>query len=87
MHNLYRDYSADPQPGGFYDFRIKLAATKPQFWGRKEVEFDWEGMSPFPARVRAHTHPLFEWGLNWCVATANGASAMASEPMYISPSP
>lgn len=73
LHHLYQDYLADPEPSGFYDFRINLVSTRPSLFGRAEVEFDWEGSSPFPAMLRAHTHPLFEWGLNWCVATAHGA--------------
>ena len=73
LKHLYQDYLVDAKPSGFYDFRIILAATRPNLWGRPEVEFDWEGSSPFPAMQRAHAHPLFEWGLNWCVATANGA--------------
>lgn len=70
---LYRDYSAEINPSGFYDFRINLKKSRPTFWKLWEVEFDWEGSSPFPSLPLAHTHPLFEWGLNWCVATASGA--------------
>lgn len=73
LKHLYQDYLVDAELTGFYDFRVNLAATRPNLWGRPEVEFDWEGSSPFPAMQRAHAHPLFEWGLNWCVATANGA--------------
>lgn len=72
LRQLYQDYPVDPAPGGFYDFRIRLARTRPNFWKKWEVEFDWEGGSPFPALPLAHAHPLFEWGLNWCVATASG---------------
>lgn len=70
---LYQDYRGALSPSGFYDFRINLKKTRPAPWKPWEVEFDWEGGSPFPALPLAHTHPLFEWGLNWCVATASGA--------------
>lgn len=70
---LYQDYLADIRPDGFYDFRIRLKKVRSAPWKPCEVEFDWEGSSPFPALPLAHTHPLFEWGLNWCVATASGA--------------
>lgn len=70
---LYQDYQADIRPVGFYDFRIQLKKTRSSPWKPYEVEFDWEGSSPFPALPLAHAHPLFEWGLNWCVATASGA--------------
>lgn len=69
---LYQDYIADPEPSGFHDFRVRLAKTRTGFWKDWDVEFDWEGSSPFPPLPLAHTHPLFEWGLNWCVATASG---------------
>lgn len=69
---LYKDYPVEPVPSGFYDFRIRLSRTRPSIWKNWEVEFDWEGSSPFPALPLAHAHPLFEWGLNWCVATASG---------------
>lgn len=72
LRQLYRDYPVEPVLSGFYDFRIRLARTRPSFWKNWEVEFDWEGSSPFPALPLAQTHPLFEWGLNWCVATASG---------------
>ena len=72
LHQLYQDYPADPKPCGFYDFRVRLLKTRPSIWKKWEVEFDWLGSSPFPALPLAHTHPLFEWGLNWCVATASG---------------
>lgn len=72
LHRLYRDYSVDRIPCGFYDFRIRLAKTRPRFWKAWEVEFDWEDSSPFPTLPLAQAHPLFEWGLNWCMATASG---------------
>lgn len=70
--HLYQDYLADISPQGFYDFRINVNATRANLGARSEVTFDWEGSSPFPAMKLAHSHPLFEWGLNWCVATASG---------------
>lgn len=72
LRQLYQDYPADPEPSGFYDFRIQLARTRPAFWKPYEVAFDWDGRSPYPALPLAQAHPLFEWGLNWCVATASG---------------
>lgn len=69
---LYGDYLVETAISGFFDFRIRLNKTRKNFWSDWQVEFDWEGNSPFPPLVLAHTHPLFEWGLNWCVATASG---------------
>lgn len=73
LRMLYQDYPVEPVHSGFYDFRIRLSKTRPNFWKNWDVEFDWDGVSPFPALPLAHTHPLFEWGLNWCVATASGS--------------
>ena len=73
FHLLYPDFGADTGPTGFYDFRINLNKTRSNIWNPWKVEFDWEGSSPFPVLPLAHAHPLFEWGLNWCVATASGA--------------
>lgn len=72
FRQLYRDYAVEPTPAGFYDFRIRLSKSRSKFWKNPLVNFDWEGSSPFPAHPLAHAHPLFEWGLNWCVATASG---------------
>lgn len=76
LRRLYQDYRADTSPTGFYDFRIHLRKTRPHFWNSWQVEFDWNGSNPFPSLPLAHAHPLFEWGLNWCVATASGAQTV-----------
>jgi len=76
LHQLYRHYPASLTPSGFYDFRMTLKRKRAAPWQPKEVEFGWEGHSPFPALPLAQTHPLFEWGLNWCVATLSGTHAV-----------
>lgn len=70
---LYQHYPAHVAPHGFYDFRVNLNRFRKYFWAPWQVKFDWEGNSPFPGLPLAHAHPLFEWGMNWCVATASGA--------------
>lgn len=72
LRQLYRDYVCDPAACGFFDFRIKLMRRRDWPWDDWQVEFDWEGSSPFPRLPLDQTHPLFEWALNWCVATASG---------------
>lgn len=72
LRQLYQDYTVETQAGGFYDFRIQLKRTRSSFWQPWEVAFDWDGSSPFPPMSLAQAHPLFEWGLNWCVASASG---------------
>ena len=73
---LYQDYWVETAITGFFDFRIGLKKTRKRFWNPWQVEFDWEGSSPFPPLALAHAHPLFEWGLNWCVATASGLNTV-----------
>lgn len=73
LWRLYQDFGASTSINGFYDFRVQLRKSRPLPWKPWDVAFDWEGSSPFPSLPLAHTHPLFEWGLNWCVATASGA--------------
>ena len=70
---LYQDYSAHIEPSGFYDFRVHLQKVRSKPWNPWEIEFDWSGSSALQTLPLAHAHPLFEWGLNWCVATASGA--------------
>lgn len=72
LRQLYQDYVVQTRLGGFYDFRIQLKRTRSRFWKPWQVEFDWDGSSPFPPMPLAQAHPLFEWGLNWCVASASG---------------
>jgi HprK-related kinase A len=67
---LYSAYPASLDPDILVDFEICLRRTRHLFG--KEVEFIWEGKSPFPTLPLSQTHPLFEWGLNWAVATLSG---------------
>ncbi len=73
LHLLYQDYVLETEPSGFYDFRVNVLKGRENLVGKQIVEFDWEGSSPFPPLPLPHAHPLFEWGLNWCIATASGA--------------
>ncbi len=73
LRQLYQHYAAHVVPHGFYDFRVNLNKCRDHVLAPWQVKFDWEGSSPFPGLPLAHAHPLFEWGMNWCVATASGA--------------
>ena len=35
---------------------------------RAQAEFFFEGVAPFEPYPLSHAFPLFEWGLNWCIA-------------------
>lgn len=68
---LYRDYPAAINPQKFIDFDIRLK-QKRSAWFEKSVEFSWDDQTPFPMLPVSQVHPLFEWGLNWCISTLAG---------------
>lgn len=74
---LYAAYDASDVPEGFYDFRLQLDERRTWFGARPEVEFRWRGYPPMPALPVSQAHPLFEWGLNWSVATLCGDEIVA----------
>lgn len=37
---------------------------------RPQVEFFWDGETPFEPYPREQALPMLEWGLNWCIATS-----------------
>jgi len=65
---LYAEYPVE-EKNGFSDYHIRLdppknirAIYKPQ------VRFYFDDKEPFKPLPLAHAFPLFEWGLNWCIA-------------------
>ena len=68
---LYQEYPASLGNKGFVDLDVCLKSRRAG-WRRSEVEFSWDDQSPFPALPRDQVHPLFEWGLNWCISTLAG---------------
>ncbi|GAB4174606.1 MAG: HprK-related kinase A [Rhodocyclaceae bacterium] len=53
----------------FCDFhiRVRRPASLRRWFGR-QVEFLHDGVSPFQPMPYDHAYPVFEWGLNWCMA-------------------
>jgi HprK-related kinase A len=74
---LYAAYEASDTVQGFYDFRLQLDERRAWFGAACEVEFRWRGHPPMPPLPASQAHPLFEWGLNWSVATLCGADIVA----------
>lgn len=70
LHQLYSAYPASLSAEILVDFEISLRHAGHPF--NRQVEFFWEGKSPFPTLPLSQTHPLFEWGLNWAIATLSG---------------
>jgi len=54
---------------GFSDFHIRLD-TPPSYrrFYKPQVRFYFDEREPFKPLPIAHAFPLFEWGLNWCIA-------------------
>lgn len=54
----------------FIDFHITIQCPSllRRFY-RPQIQFVLDGSSPFKPLPRHESFPLFEWGLNWCVAT------------------
>jgi len=68
---LHRLYGAHPllDDDAFVDFhlRMKRPATLRR-WYRPKVDLLYDGQAIFKPLPLAQAFPLFEWGLNWCVA-------------------
>ncbi len=54
-----------------YDYEVVI--RQPQSlrrWLRPQAVFEIDGMRPFEPQPLDHAFPMYEWGLNWCVATS-----------------
>lgn len=64
---LYADYELSD---GFADFRVDLSpAAGLRRFIRPQVLFTADGEEPFEPFPRDQAYPLYEWALNWCMAT------------------
>jgi hypothetical protein len=65
---LYADY---PLAGeDFADFHVELAPPRTlRRWLRPQVDFRFDGTTPFKPLPADQAFPMFEWGLNWCVSS------------------
>jgi HprK-related kinase A len=53
------------------DFDIRLNGGKGiRRWVRPQVRFEIDGLRPFEPHPLENAFPMFEWGLNWCIATS-----------------
>ncbi len=65
---LYGDFSV-LEPDDFADFHVALAAPAGlRRWVRPQVMFYLDGFAPFKPLPASQAYPMFEWGLNWCIA-------------------
>lgn len=66
---LYSAYPRVPD-SAFYDFHIRIdPPASIRRWYRPQVEFFFDGRRPFKPLPQAQAFAMFEWGLNWCVAS------------------
>ncbi len=71
LYLLYADYPLFTEHSDFVDFYVDVAAPKSlRRWYRPKVFFSHDGMMPFKPLPQKQALPVFEWGLNWCVATS-----------------
>ncbi|PJA56225.1 MAG: HprK-related kinase A [Rhodocyclales bacterium CG_4_9_14_3_um_filter_68_10] len=64
----YADYEL-LDGGAFCDFHIRISPpANLRRWFRRQVRFLHDGISPFEPMPWEHAFPVFEWGLNWCMA-------------------
>ncbi len=55
---------------GFADFKVSLKRPRTfRRWLQPQVEFYQDFFSPFKPLPFNQAYPMFEWGLNWCVAS------------------
>lgn len=53
----------------FIDFHIELDRPHGvRRWLKPQVVFSFDGDRPFKPLPRSQAYPVFEWGLNWCIA-------------------
>ncbi|MBI5430616.1 MAG: HprK-related kinase A [Nitrosomonadales bacterium] len=66
---LYADYPL-AEESGFADFHVSLARPAGiRRWIKPQVQFLFDGYSPFKPLPLDQAFPMLEWGLNWCVSS------------------
>ncbi|SFU47401.1 HprK-related kinase A [Pseudoduganella namucuonensis] len=68
IHQLYGNYPLLPSHA-FADFHLRLVQSGGlRRWLRPQVDLLYDGVTVFKPLPLAQAFPMFEWGLNWCVA-------------------
>jgi HprK-related kinase A len=53
----------------FCDYHVEIVQPLLRRWLRPQAVFRYDGYAPFLPGPKAHASPMFEWGLNWVIAT------------------
>ncbi len=65
---LYSDYPISTK-AGFSDFHLNiLKPSSIRRWVQPQVNFTFDGITPFKPLPRPQAYAIFEWGLNWCIS-------------------
>ena len=67
---FYRDSIRHDGPH-VVDYEISLIRPRSlRRWLRPQALFEIDGVRPFEPQPLDHAFPMYEWGLNWCIATS-----------------
>ena len=69
LHSFYSPLAlgASEEIASFH-IQMRRNGGWPRRWVRPQIRFLLDGPSPFEPYPLDHAFPLFEWGLNWCIA-------------------
>ncbi|MDR7333241.1 HprK-related kinase A [Roseateles asaccharophilus] len=69
VETFYPQATLESGRSAFVDFNVEIAPGRGlrRFW-RPQVRFLLDGTEPFFPLPAAQAAPMFEWGMNWCVA-------------------
>lgn len=68
LHQMYGEYPlADSDYADFY-LSLQQTAGLRRLW-RPQVKFSLDGHEPFKPLPLSQAFPMFEWALNWCIAS------------------
>ena len=66
---FYADYTL-PDRGSFVDFHVRIDRPPGlRRWYRPQAVFYFDQLNPFKPLPADQAFAMFEWGLNWCIAT------------------
>lgn len=69
IHTLYADHACASAKERFADFHVSMdRAEGLRGWIKPQINFRFDGQSPFKPLPRPQAYAMLEWGLNWCIA-------------------
>ena len=67
---FYRDSVCDDGPH-VLDYDIEIFRPRSlRRWLKPQIQFEIDGIRPFDPHPVENAFPMYEWGLNWCIATS-----------------